>query len=64
MDVAGKFDYRILKGTGLAPSDFELLNGMCSRETAIQLGYHPDDNVQLHKMERHDDKIFPIDQRE
>lgn len=36
-------DVRALAGTGLAPSDFEIINGRCSPSTARELGYHPDD---------------------
>lgn len=39
-----------LKGTGLAPRDFELLNGMITPEVAREKGYHPDDQHREHQM--------------
>lgn len=45
-----------LKGTGLCPSDFEILNGIISPEIAREKGYHPDDQHREEQMERHDDK--------
>lgn len=45
-----------LKDTGLCPSDFELINGIITRDGAIEKGFHPDDQHREHQMERHDGK--------
>jgi hypothetical protein len=42
--------------TGLAPEDFELLNGQVTIQGAKEIGFHPDDQYREHKFERHDGK--------
>jgi hypothetical protein len=44
-----------LEGTGLAPSDFELLNGMITYQAAWDKGFHPDDQHREDQITRHDD---------
>jgi len=43
-----------LRGTGLAPSDFELLNGQISMDLADKKGFHPDDQHREHEMKLHE----------
>lgn len=45
-----------LVGTGLAPSDFELINAQITPSMAREKGYHPDDQHREHQMERHDER--------
>lgn len=44
-------DKRELVGTGLAPSDFEIISGVCSPNTAREWGFHPDDALDRHEAE-------------
>lgn len=48
----GKIHPEELKGTGLAPSDFEIIAGKMRVESVIEKGFHPDDQwrEEQHKM--------------
>ena len=39
-----------LKGTGLCPNDFELLNDVITPEVAREKGFHPDDQHREEQM--------------
>lgn len=45
-DLPGGIDSRALPQTGLAPSDFELIGGVCDPAAAVERGYHPADRLE------------------